>query len=127
MGLLGISSFFLTVLLVLALTPLAKKIGLTDIPGSRKKHAGEIPLIGGISLYLSMIILFYWSPMHNYWYIVAATLIIICGIIDDYKHLHYKTRLSVEVIATGIMIHWGGAQITDLGDLFGLGNIQLGY
>ena len=128
MDLLGIKSFFITLLLVQFISPIAQKAGLTDKPSGRKTHSGEIPLIGGISIYLCMLILFHWrAPIINYWYIVSATLIVACGVIDDFKHLNHKTRLIIEVIATRIMISWGGVEITNLGNLFGFGDIQLGY
>ncbi|OQK17908.1 hypothetical protein AU255_08615 [Methyloprofundus sedimenti] len=127
MDILGINSFFITLLIVLFISPIAQKKGLTDKPCSRKKHSGEIPLTGGISIYLCVLILFYWLPINNYWYIVSATLIVACGVIDDFKHLNYKIRLIIEVVATLIMIFWGGVEITNLGNLFGFGDIQLGY
>lgn len=120
-------SFFLTILLVLILRPIAQTYGLTDKPCSRKNHLGETPLIGGISIYVSLLILFYWTPSVNYWFMVSATLIVACGITDDFKHLDHKTRLIIEVIATIIMIWKGGVEITNLGNLFGFGDIQLGY
>lgn len=112
---------------MLILCPLAKDIGLTDKPCSRKRHAGEIPLIGGVSIYLCLLILLYWVPIINYGYIAAATLIILCGVIDDYKHLNCKIRFGIEIIATMIMITYSSVEITNLGNLFGLGDIQLGY
>ncbi len=111
---------------MLVLCPIAKALSLTDKPCSRKNHSGEIPLIGGISIYLCLLILIYWVPIKSYWYIISATLIVICGIIDDYKHLNHKWRLGVEMIATLIMITWGGMEITNLGNLFGFGDIKLG-
>ena len=99
-----IESFFLTVLLLLALCPLSKLIGHTDQPSSRKKHVGEIPLIGGISIYLCLLVLFYWLPVKNYAYLFSATLLVVCGTIDDFKPLSYKVRLIVEVMAALIVI-----------------------
>lgn len=120
-------AFFLTILLVLIIRPIALTYGLTDKPCSRKQHSGEIPLIGGLSLYSCLLILLYWLPSVNYGYIFAATLIIFCGVIDDYRYLSFKLRLFIEALATIIMINWGGVEITNLGNLFGLGDIQLGY
>ncbi len=34
----------------------AKKIGLVDKPNARKLHQGVIPLVGGISVYLSLLV-----------------------------------------------------------------------
>ncbi|WP_428353530.1 hypothetical protein [Methyloprofundus sp.] len=99
---------------------------MTDKPCSRKTHLGEIPLIGGICIYFTLLILLPWTQIENFWYIASATLIVVCGVIDDYQHLSFKVRLSIEIIATIIMIYWGGIEITNMGNLFGLGDIQLG-
>ena len=42
--------FAVTVVLLIALRPIAKIIGLIDQPGGRKDHVGEVPLIGGLSM-----------------------------------------------------------------------------
>lgn len=118
--------FSITVLLVLVLRPVALCCGLTDSPCYRKNHTGEIPLIGGICIYLSLLSSLYWMPAENYWFIITATLIITCGIVDDFKQLSFIVRLCMEVLIALIMIIWGGIEITSLGDLFGLGDIQLG-
>lgn len=124
---LSLQSFIITILLVLIFCPLAKSFGLTDTPCSRKVHDGEVPLIGGISIYVCILILFYWLPIEAHWYMVSATLIFICGVIDDFKHLSYKKRLGIESMATIVMIYMGGVEITSLGNLFGFGDIHLGY
>ncbi len=120
-------SLLITFGLLFALQPLAIKMGLTDQPSSRKTHSGEIPLIGGICIYLCLLILYYWLPIHNLAYLIAASLIVVCGIIDDYKDVSYKIRLIIEVLAVLIMITWGGVHIISLGNLLGFGEIQLGY
>ncbi len=120
-------SLLITFGLLFALQPLAKKMRLMDQPSSRKTHSGEIPLIGGICIYLCLLILYYWLPINNLAYLVAASLIVFCGIIDDYKDISYKIRLIIEIIAVLIMITWGGIQIISLGNLLGFGEIQLGF
>jgi len=112
---------------MLILRPIAVHNGLTDKPCDRKQHSGEIPLIGGLSIYFCLLILVYFLPSINSGYITAATLIILCGAIDDYRHLSFKVRLPIETLATLILIYWGGIEITNLGNLFGFGDIQLGY
>lgn len=118
--------FILTILLVLVLRPVALCYGLTDKPCSRKNHTGEIPLIGGICIYLSLLSSLYWIPVQNYGFVIPLTLIVACGIIDDFKHLNFRVRLCIEILAALIMITVGGIEITSLGNLFGLGEIQLG-
>lgn len=126
-SLLIIESFFITLFLLLALCPLAKKVGHTDKPSSRKKHSGEVPLIGGISIYLCILFLFYWLPIENQAYLLSISLIVLCGIIDDHRELSAKVRIFVELLAAIIMIKWGGIEIVSLGNLLGFGDISLGY
>ena len=126
-SLLIIESFFITLFLLLALCPIANKIGHTDRPSSRKRHSGDIPLIGGLSIYLCILMLFYWLPIKSYAYLISASLIVACGVIDDNRELSAKARLFVELIAAIIMIKWGGIEIVNLGNLLGFGDVSLGY
>lgn len=119
-------SFFVTLSLIILLYPISIRIGLTDRPCSRKRHVGEIPLIGGISIYLCLLLMYNWLPLLNHAYLYATALIVTCGIIDDYKSIGFKTRFIIEIIASIMMIKWGGVEITNLGNLFGFGDIQLG-
>ena len=47
-------TFVATVAVMLALHPFAKKIGLVDRPGGRKRHDGAVPLIGGLAIFAGM-------------------------------------------------------------------------
>ena len=46
----------INLLLILILHNLAFKLNLIDFPNSRKIHQGEIPLVGGIAIYATIII-----------------------------------------------------------------------
>lgn len=123
-------SFFIAVAAIMLARPVAFKIGLTDKPSSRKKHQGEIPLIGGLAIFfcIAYIILMHnlANPV-NIAFLAAVAIIVVTGVIDDFKGLSVKPRIVAEIVATLIMIRWGGVEITSLGDLFGFGEIQLGY
>ena len=43
--------FLVTMTLMLALRPIASQFGLVDVPGGRKNHSGEVPIIGGIAMF----------------------------------------------------------------------------
>jgi len=123
------SAFFMTVAWLLLLRPIALKIGLTDKPNTRKKHNGDIPLIGGLAIYLCMFFFILTESKLttiNMGFLTAISLIIATGLIDDFKNLDLKLRFFAEIVAILIMIKWGGIEITSLGNLFGLGEIQLG-
>lgn len=120
-------SFIATLAAIFLLSPLALKVGLSDKPShARKKHQGEIPLIGGLAIYLSVVIIQGFISPNNPAFIAAATLIVLLGVADDYKNIRFKARLIVESIAVLIMIKWGGVEITHLGNLLGGGELNLG-
>lgn len=57
------------------LRPFAIYFGLVDVPDSRKKHEGHIPLIGGLSVYLGVLVaLLAVFPLHDnlYYLLVSA-------------------------------------------------------
>ncbi|MFA5921282.1 MAG: hypothetical protein WC856_08315, partial [Methylococcaceae bacterium] len=123
------SSFFITIAAMLLLRPIAFKIGLTDKPSSRKKHQGEIPMIGGLAIYLCITYVILTQSVHvpvNMAFLTAVTIIVVTGLIDDFKDLSFKVRLTAEMVAALIMVKWGGIEITSLGNLLGFGEIQLG-
>ncbi|MFV2960705.1 UDP-phosphate alpha-N-acetylglucosaminyl 1-phosphate transferase, partial [Citrobacter portucalensis] len=55
--------FFLTALIMLfILRKVAKKINLVDRPNERKQHQGLIPLVGGISIYITLMLALWVKP-----------------------------------------------------------------
>ena len=47
--------FFATLLAMLALRPVAVVVDLVDKPGGRKTHRGEIPVVGGIAMFIGCV------------------------------------------------------------------------
>ena len=47
-------AFFITILIIVVSAPVAIRLGLTDTPNARKRHVGEIPVIGGIAIFLTL-------------------------------------------------------------------------
>lgn len=124
-----VTPFFLTISAMILLRSFALKIGLIDKPCSRKQHLGEVPLTGGLAIYLctTAIILFQTNGQTtDAAFLCATTIIAVTGLIDDYKNLDFKLRFAAEVAAALIAVDWGGIQISSLGNLFGYGEIQLG-
>jgi len=122
-------SFFITIIAIMLIRPIAFKIGLTDRPCSRKRHKGEIPLIGGLAIYLCITYNIWIESVYssiNIAFFTAVTVIVVTGLIDDFKNLNFKTRLVTEIFAALIMVYGGEVQITNLGDLLGFGDIELG-
>jgi UDP-GlcNAc:undecaprenyl-phosphate/decaprenyl-phosphate GlcNAc-1-phosphate transferase len=118
-----------TIVFILVLYPIALKIGLMDRPCHRKQHCEPTPLIGGLAIYLAILLtlsLNHINLPNQSAFIAAATLLVLVGLIDDYKGLGVIIRLIAQIAATLIMTKMAHLQINDLGDLFGFGNINLG-
>ena len=123
-------SLFSTIIFIIILFPYAIKTGLLDKPDHRKHHQHPTPLIGGLAFFLatSLTLLFNdFQLVHKTAFVSASTLLVLVGLIDDYKGLGVKIRLAAQIAATLIMTEIADLKITDLGDLLGTGNINLGY
>src|SRR5438105_4581401 len=49
-------AFAVTVVLTLTLRPFAVRLCITDNPGGRKQHIGEIPLVGGVAMFIGILV-----------------------------------------------------------------------
>ena len=106
---------------VFILTPilmkLAFKYNFTDKPTKRKKHKGETPLCGGISMFIgfftSYFIIFHdYNFDEKYGIFIGALLILIIGVVDDYyksvgKEFAITPRLIVQLLAAVIVFKSG--------------------
>lgn len=118
-------AIILAFLIVYLLTPLFMKLSykfsFTDKPTKRKKHGAEIPLCGGIVMYLGFFItyfiVFYKKGFtEKYGIFIAATLILLIGLVDDYyksinKEFKIMPRLIVQFLAA-IIVYISGISFT---------------
>ena len=105
--LLSVLTGVLTLFVIFCLIPMAKKIGLVDIPGGRKKHLGETPLIGGISIYLVLGIFAVFTDNFNNdwkWVLGVASILIIVGMIDDLWDIRPLYKFGAQIIAAILMM-----------------------
>lgn len=118
-----------------ALTPLVKKfaiyIGAVDKPNQRKVHQKIMPRLGGLAIYISMLIGFaILQPTSNYYatwpIVVGATIIVITGIFDDRFELSPKVKLLGQILAAVVVIFAAHVQIPYVELPFGW-SINLGY
>lgn len=119
-------------ILITLLKPLAVSIGLVDKPDARKHHSGHIPMIGGIALFITLIIALCFHPSHpldteSISYLAAAGLLVIVGAVDDRYHLNVKLRIFIEAIAASIMVFGAGQWVGNLGNLLGLGDMHMPF
>lgn len=125
----AIAAFLITHSLIYMLKPVAVRIGLVDRPTSRKRHEGEVPLIGGIAIFLGTFIaghLIGHATLDSYVLLAAGTVLLLLGIADDFHNLPAKRRLFGQALAALIVIFGSNIVLRDLGDLLLLGTISLG-
>ena len=111
------------------LRPIAIYFGLVDVPSGRKQHEGHIPLIGGLSIYIGVLVaILAIFPIHDklFYLLASASLLLLAGLVDDLRNLGVWVRILMQILACVIMIKGADIYVEDLGDLFGLGHIHLG-
>ena len=123
------TSFFATTAGIYFLVPFTHKLGLTDSPDIRKNHVGVIPLIGGIAIYTTVTVaalLFIDLSQELLLLLISCGFIVFTGALDDKYNINFRIRLIVQSIASLVMIFGVGIKISSLGNLFGLGDVELG-
>jgi len=126
----SIIAFLTTCLFIWTLQPLAHRVDLVDKPGGRKKHDGDIPLIGGIAIFFGLIVGLVLSdqPISDYTgLLIAGGMLLIVGTIDDFIDLRASARFLAQITAAFIIIFSDGILLTDLGNLLGTGTLELGW
>jgi len=123
-----LSSFLVGSVICLLLVPITAKlaiqVGLTDKPtGGRKQHLGHIPLVGGIAIYISILISSLisgidWAVMIP---VLFGTSLLLLGVADDLFALSARKRLPLQIAVALAMIYFGGNSIESVGNL-GSGN-----
>jgi UDP-GlcNAc:undecaprenyl-phosphate GlcNAc-1-phosphate transferase len=112
-----IFTLIVTVLFVLILRPVALAVGLVDIPGGRKKHKKQMPVIGGLAMYFGLffggMVLSIASPINML--LLGASLLIIAGAVDDRFDLPPSVRLIAQTCAVLIMIYAAEIRLINIG------------
>lgn len=120
---------FTTVACIYVLRPAAEYIGLVDRPGGRKMHAHVVPVIGGIAVFTGFCfsLVCFNISLHDYrGLLVGGAILVLIGVMDDFKELTPRIRLLGQCLASLLLIEWGHLSVDHLGNLFFFGNVNLG-
>jgi len=114
----GLLAFLIALFASLTLTvpvrALALRVGMVDLPGPRKVHLSPIPLLGGLAMYVAVVlaVLFTFSgPARSQivGILTGATVVAVVGILDDRGWLHHQVKLFIAMplaacilLATGV-------------------------
>lgn len=122
------TALFTALIIVPFLRKWALDQGNLDIPDERKMHGTPMPRLGGIAIFLSFLIsIIVHVPVTPTirGFLVGGLIIFITGLIDDLTELSSKRKFAGEVAACLATIVLGELWLSDLGNLFGFGEIIL--
>jgi UDP-GlcNAc:undecaprenyl-phosphate GlcNAc-1-phosphate transferase len=109
---------------------LARRVGLVDSPSRRKDHEGEVPLIGGIAIFLALLFTLTLAGGISSWagLLAGGIGVVLIGIWDDLRKISSGLRLVVQSLAILTVVYFCNAVLKDLGNIgWGGDLLQLGW
>jgi UDP-GlcNAc:undecaprenyl-phosphate GlcNAc-1-phosphate transferase len=117
---------------------LAGRFGGMDRPGGRKFHVGAVPRLGGIALFLGLLLgcsvygfAFGWSRLQDLLtgesfllLLAPCGFVFLVGVVDDVRGLGPAPRVVGELLAAGVLMQAG--YLVDRVALPGVGTVELG-
>lgn len=114
---------------VLIITPLLRKMAvqanLVDKPNIRKIHNQNIPLIGGISIWIASTITIFmailsWQEFSKIkWLWIGATILLFVGVLDDKNDIRASLKLAIQLLLAHFTF-MQGIKITSMYGILGI-------
>lgn len=113
------------------LQPLAPRLNLLDYPKGRKDHAHPTPITGGLAMLAGVSVVGLSTFSHIdaglVAFLSASAILVIVGLLDDRLDLSWAVRISAQAVAALIMIYVGDVRVEQLGPVFGLDEVSMGW
>ncbi len=127
-----IVSFIVSLLLVPLIIKLAKKTNFFVIPGGRKIHKNKTPSLGGIAIFAGFaaaaLMFAGLENLQRYNYLFSSVLIIfITGVRDDISPLSAGLKISGQLLAAFVVVHFGGVRLTSMHGIFWDGELPVAF
>ncbi len=122
------TALFAALIIVPFLRMWALDQGSLDLPDERKLHDTPMPRLGGIAIFLSFLLaIIVYVPVTPVvrGFLAGGLIIFITGLVDDLTELSAKRKFVGEVAACLVAIGLGDLWLSNLGNLFGFGEIIL--
>lgn len=113
----------LTALLIELLRLPARRIGLVDRPGGRKRHKDIVPLTGGLAIGGATLAALAPSAhlLGDYFALLAGVALLgSVGMLDDLGEVTARTKFAAQTTAAVLMTSWGDHFLITLGDILAL-------
>ncbi|TZE81302.1 MraY family glycosyltransferase [Calorimonas adulescens] len=102
-------------LIAFLVTPMAKviaiKVGAIDMPGEERRiHTRPIPRMGGLSIFAAFVLstlVFMPMDIKTVGLILASSLIVVMGIVDDIKGLSATVKMGGQILAAMVLVFFG--------------------
>jgi len=134
-GMVSISSFswfvlpaLLSAIFVVALIGPARRFDLVDHPVGRKNHSAPTPLVGGIAIFLSVVLthcLIGELPTQSVTLMIAVLVTVGIGVTDDAHEIGHRSKFFAQLIAALLIVSGTEVHVSHLGDIFALGDVVL--
>jgi UDP-GlcNAc:undecaprenyl-phosphate GlcNAc-1-phosphate transferase len=121
----GTLALLLTLICIPIIKKIAVKTNLVDRPNYRKVHATPVPLVGGIAIAFSFLLVILLTDnrlgfLMEYLPILTCGFVLLSvGVIDDKKDVSAKYKLAIQLLLS-FSIAFSGTRISSLNGLFGI-------
>jgi UDP-GlcNAc:undecaprenyl-phosphate GlcNAc-1-phosphate transferase len=107
----------------------AQNAGFVDHPNGRKDHSHPVPVVGGVGA-LAGLIAGFWvagdGTLATAGVLGAATLLVVVGLIDDLRDVHWLPRILAQIVASVVLIVVSDVVLLRLGQLNAPVDLHLG-
>ncbi len=118
----------LSAVFVVALIGPARRFGLVDHPAGRKNHSAPTPLVGGIAIFLSMVLTHFFIgelPASSITLMIAVLVTVGIGVADDAHEIGHRSKFFAQLISALLIVSGTEVHVMHLGDIFALGDVVL--
>ncbi|MFK8083174.1 MAG: MraY family glycosyltransferase, partial [Granulosicoccus sp.] len=109
------------------LESIAPKFSLIDVPSGRKHHDGEIPVIGGMAIFASIVftLLVLNDASAPPALLAVSFVILLVGTVDDAWSISARLKLLAQLLLSLVMVLWGDMRIETIGGILGSEPVDL--
>ena len=120
-----LGAFLLTYITLPRTIRITKRLGLVDTPDNRKSHSTRIPTMGGISIFIGVLLISLvgipFGRYEEFSFILAALIIVfLLGAVDDVDPILPITKLMGQMIAVLLIVVFADIRISSLYGIFGI-------
>lgn len=121
--------FLLTFFTLPIIIRVFKAINFMDAPDRRKIHKINIPSLGGIAIYLSILLtiafVIPFNELYSHKFLIAGLIVaLILGVRDDISSLYANQKLVVQTLAASLAVFYADIRLTGFYGILGIGEIN---